>query len=95
MVPWRLDSAGLQTTMPNVEVVAEVGAALGTVLGAESPAEGFRRLVPRQRAGALIAGGSGACTGWVQHRVHPTKGAGAKAEEEGAVADSAGMGGEK
>ena len=45
MVPWRLDNAGRP---PNV--VVEVEAALGTVLGAETPAEGFRRPVSRQRA---------------------------------------------
>ena len=41
MVPWRLDGAGRP---PNVEVMAEVGAALGTVLGAATPAEESRRL---------------------------------------------------
>ena len=41
MVPWRLDITGRS---PNVEVMAEVGAALGNVLGAETPAKGFRRL---------------------------------------------------
>ena len=40
MVPWRLDKAGRP---PNVGVMAEVEAALGTVLGAETPAEGLRR----------------------------------------------------
>ena len=35
MVPWRLDGAGRP---PNVEVMAEVEAALGTVLGAATPA---------------------------------------------------------
>ena len=44
MVPWRLDGAGRP---PTVEVMAEVEAALGTVLGAASPAEGFRRLVTK------------------------------------------------
>ena len=58
MVPWRLDNAGRP---PNVEVVVE--AALGTVLGAETQTEGFRRLVSRQRAGAVIAGGSITGTG--------------------------------
>ena len=36
VVHWRLDSA---RRPPNVEVMAEVEAALGTVLGAETPAE--------------------------------------------------------
>ena len=88
VVPWRLDSAGRP---PNVEVMAEVEAALGTVLGAETPAEWFRGLVSRQGAGAVIAGGSWAGTGRVQHQVHPTEEAGAEAEEEGAAADNAGM----
>ena len=69
MVPWELGSAGKP---PNVEAVTEVGATLGTVCGAEAPAEGFRRLVSRQRAGALIVGGSGAGTGRVQHRTECT-----------------------
>ena len=85
MVPWRLGSAG---TPPNVEVVVDVGAALGTVLGAETPAKGFRRLVSRQRAGALIARGRH----WEGVAPSaPTEGAGTEAEEEGANADSAGM----
>ena len=63
MAPWRLDSAGRP---PNaVEVMVEVEAALGTVLGAETPTEGFRRPVSRQRAGAVIAGDSRAGTGGV------------------------------
>ena len=47
MVPWRLDKTARP---PNVGVMAEVDseAALGTVLGAETPAEGFRRLVSMQ-----------------------------------------------
>ena len=45
MVPRRLDKTGRP---PNVGVMAEVDAALGTVLGAATPAEGFRRLVSRQ-----------------------------------------------
>ena len=44
MVPWRLDEAGRP---PNVGVMAEVEAALGTVLGAATPTEGFKRLVSR------------------------------------------------
>ena len=67
VVYWRLDSA---RRPPNVEVMAEVEAALGTVLGAETPAEVFKRLVSRQRAGAVVARGSWASTGRVQHRVH-------------------------
>ena len=55
MVPWRLDKAGRP---PNVGVMAEVEAALGTVLGAATPAEGFRRLVSRQSSGAMTTGGS-------------------------------------
>ena len=39
MVPWRLGSADRP---PNVEVMAEAEAALGTVLGAATPTEGFR-----------------------------------------------------
>ena len=45
MLPWRLDDAGRP---PNVGVMAEVEAALGTVLGAATPTEGSRRLVSRQ-----------------------------------------------
>ena len=45
-----MDEAGRP---PNVGVMAEVGAALGTVLGAATPAEGFRRLVSRQSTGAV------------------------------------------
>ena len=79
MVPWRLDKAGRP---PNVGVMAEVEAALGTVLGAETPAEGFRKLVSRQSTGAETAGGSWAGVGVVQHRVHDVEGAGAEAGEE-------------
>ena len=49
MVPWRLDSDGRP---PNVGVVAEVEAALGAVLGIETPAEGYEKLVSRQSHGA-------------------------------------------
>ena len=45
MVPWRLDKTDRP---PNMGVMAEVEAALGTVLGAATPTEGFRRLVSRQ-----------------------------------------------
>jgi hypothetical protein len=55
MVPWRLDSEGRP---PDIGVVAEVEAAIGTILGAATPAEGYRRLVRNQEAGSLIAGGS-------------------------------------
>jgi hypothetical protein len=64
MVPWRLDRAGRP---PNVGVMAEVEAALGTVLGAATPAEGSRKLVSRQSTGAATAGGSWAGVGVVQH----------------------------
>ena len=57
MVPWRLDKADRP---PYVKVVAEVEAALGTVLGAETPAEGFRKLVSRQSTGD--GGQPGGCT---------------------------------
>ena len=79
MVPWRLDVTGRP---PNVEVMAEVEAALGTVLGAATPAEGFKRLVSRQSTGAATAGGSWAGVGIVQHRVHMVGAAGAEWEEE-------------
>ena len=78
MVPWRLDAAGRP---PNVGVMAEVEAALGTVLGAATPAEGFRRLVSRQSTGATTAGGSWAGVGVVQHQVHIVEGAGAEEGE--------------
>ena len=42
MVPWRLDEADRP---PNGGVMTEVDATLDTVLGAATPAEGFRRLV--------------------------------------------------
>ena len=42
MVPWRLDEAGRPS---DVRAMAEVEAAQGTVLGAATPAEGFRVLV--------------------------------------------------
>ena len=54
MVPSRLDSA---RKLPNAVVVVEVEAALGTVLVAGAPAEGFKRLVSRQKGGSTIAGG--------------------------------------
>jgi hypothetical protein len=66
--------------------MAEVEAALGTVLGAETPAEGFRKLVTRQSTGAAADGGNWASVGVVQHRVHSVEGAGAEAGEEETVA---------
>ena len=77
-VPWRLDVAGRP---PNVGVMAEMEAALGTVLGAATPAEGFRRLVSRQSTGATTAGGSWTGVGVVQHQVHIVEGAGAEERE--------------
>ena len=56
-------------------VMAEVEAALGTVLGAEDPAEGFRKLVTRQSTGAETGGGSWAGVGVVRHQVHNLEGA--------------------
>ena len=53
----------------NVGVMAEVEAALGTVLGAATPVEGFRRPVSRQSTGAVIAGGSWTGVGAVKHQV--------------------------
>ena len=66
-VPWRLDNEGRP---PNIGVVIEVEAAIGTVLGAATPAEGYRRLVSKQEAGSLIAGDSRSSTVGVQHQVH-------------------------
>ena len=54
-VPWRLDKAGRP---PNVGVMTEVEAALGTALGAATPAEGFKRRMSRQSACAVTTGGS-------------------------------------
>ena len=45
-------------------------AAIGTVLGAATPAEGYRRLVSKQEAGSLVAGGSRLGTVGVHHQVH-------------------------
>ena len=42
MVLWRLDGEGRP---PDIGVVVEVEAAIDTVLGAVTPAEGYRRLV--------------------------------------------------
>ena len=75
-MPWRLDSGGRP---PNIEVVVEVEAAIGTVLGAATPAEGYRRLVSKQEAGWLIVGGSRSGTAGVHHQVHPPE----EAEAEG------------
>ena len=73
MVPWRLDSKGRP---PNIEAVVKVEAAIGTVLGAATPAEGYRRLVSKPEAGWLIAGGSRSGTTGVHHQVHPIVGCG-------------------
>ena len=63
MVPWRLDSGGRAHRPPNVEVVAEVEAALGAVLDAETSTEGYRRLVyvgtECKRTGAYCGGSWG------------------------------------
>ena len=88
MVPWRLDEAGRP---PNVEVMAEVEAALGTVMGAATPAEGFKRLVSRQSTGAATAGGSWAGVGAVQHQVHTMEGPEAEMEGEEAEAPGSDM----
>ena len=71
----RSDKAGRP---PSGGVMAEVEAALGTVLGAETPAEGFRKLMSRQSTSAVAAGGSWAGVGVVQHQVHNVDGAGAE-----------------
>ena len=76
MVPWRLGGAGRP---PNVGVMAEVEATLGTVLGAATPTEGSMGLVLRQSTGGVAAGGSWAGAGVVQHRVHNVEGTGAEA----------------
>ena len=60
MVLWRLDTTGRP---PNVGMVAEVEAVFGTVLGAATPTEGFKRLVSRQSTGAEITAGSWAGVG--------------------------------
>ena len=83
MVPWRLDKAGRP---PNVGMKLEVEAALGMVLGAETPAEGFRKLVTRQSTGAATNGGNWAGVGVVQHQVHSVEEIGAEVGEEGPVA---------
>ena len=87
MVPWRLDKAGRP---PNVGVMAEVEAALGTVLGAEAPAEGFRELVSRQSTGTETGGGSWAGVGVVGHQMHNQGGT----EAEGGSGSSSGEEGE-
>ena len=66
---------------PNVGVVTEVEATLGTMLGAEDPTEGFRRLVTKQSAGTETSGGSWAGVGVVRHQVHILEGAGAEVGE--------------
>jgi hypothetical protein len=67
MVPWRLDSGGRP---PDIGVVVEAEAAIGTILGAATPAEGYRRRVSKKEAGSLIAGGSRSGTTGVHHQVH-------------------------
>ena len=70
MVPWRLDKIDRP---PIVGVMAEADATLGTMLGAETPAEGFRKLAMRQSTGAAANGGKWAGV-VVQHQVHSVKG---------------------
>ena len=42
----------------------------GTVLGAITPAQGYRRLIGKQETGSLIANGSRSGTSGVHHQVH-------------------------
>ena len=88
MVPWRLDKTGRPS---NVGVIAEMEAALGTVLEAATPAEGFRRMVSRQSTRAETTGGSWAGFGVVQHQVHNVEGAEAEIGEEEAEAPGSDM----
>ena len=88
MVPWRLGKTGRP---PNVGVVAEVEVAQCTVLGVATPAEGFRRLVPRQSTGAETTGGNWVGDGVVQHKVHNVEGAGAEIGGEEAEAPGSDM----
>ena len=67
MVPWRLDNEGRP---PDIGVVVEVEAAIGTVLGATTSVEGYRRLVGKHETGRLIAGDSRSGTTGVHHQVH-------------------------
>ena len=60
------------------------------MLGAATPAEGFRRLVTRQGTGVVTTGGNWAGAGVVQHQVHAMEEAGAGTEEGEAAAASAG-----
>ena len=60
-------------------VCAEVEAELGTVLGAEVAAEGYRKLLTRQSTAAGTGGGGSAGVGAVRHQVHIPEGAGAEA----------------
>jgi hypothetical protein len=83
MMHWRLDKTGRP---PTVGMTAEVEATLGTVLGVETPAEGFRKLVTRQSTGAAADGGNWAGVGVVQHQVHSVEEAGAEVGEEETVA---------
>ena len=88
MVSWGLDKTDRP---PNVGVMVGVEAALGTVLGAATPAKGFRRLVSRQSTGAETTGGSWAGVDVVQHQVHNVEGAGAEVGEEEAEAPGPGI----
>ena len=67
MVPWRLGGGGRP---PDIGVVVEVEAAIGTVLGAATPAEGYRRLVDKQETVRIIAGCNRSGTTRVHHQVH-------------------------
>ena len=69
-VPWRPGKAGRP---PNMGLMAEVEAALpalGTVLGAVTSTEEFRKLVSRQSTSAATAGCSWAGVGVVQHQLY-------------------------
>ena len=81
MVPPRLDSSGRP---PNVEVVEEVEAALGVTIGAETPVEGYRRLVSRQDTGGQVH----------QGQVHNVEAAGGSMQGEGVEAEESGAEGE-
>ena len=75
MMPWRLDNEGRS---PDIGVVVKLEAAIGTVLGAATPAEGYRRLVGKQETGKLIASGSKSGTTRLHHQVHQPEEAGAE-----------------
>ena len=67
-------------------MMAEVEEAICTVLGAATPAEGFKRLLSRQGTCIATAGGNWAGVDTVQHQVHMIEGARAEREEEEAEA---------